>query len=99
MSDYPYLLAKLRKHFPKLIVKSHEPDNANSNVSSVNLGVYKYTLHDGQGNTLTPHRLKGKAQLIIFMEGMLSVLAQDDFPLSQSIKRGFKYDKEKQETV
>ncbi len=26
MSDYPFLLAKLRKHFPKLTVQSYEPD-------------------------------------------------------------------------
>jgi len=96
MSDYPYLLAKLKQYFPKLIVKSYEPSNANSdignahsNVSKVTLEVSKYTLADGQGNFLTPYRLSGKAQLSIFMEGMLSVLTQDDFPLSQSIKKGF----------
>lgn len=82
MSDYPYLLAKLRKYFPQLIVKSYEPNNANSDVS-------KYTLQDGQGHFLTPHRLRGKFQLSIFMAGMLVGLTQNDFPLSQSIKKGF----------
>jgi len=62
MSDYPYLLAKLKQHFPKLIIKSYEPSNANSNLSNANLEVSKYNLLDGQ---------------------------QDDFPLSQSIKKGF----------
>jgi len=71
MSDYPYLLAMLRKHFPKLIVQSYELNNVNSNISSDSLGVNYFTLQDGRGNLLTPHRLKGKAQLSIFMEGML----------------------------
>jgi len=70
MSDYPYLLAKLKQHFPKLIVKSYEPNNANSDVSSDSLGVSYYNLQDGQGNTLTPYKLRGKAQLSIFMEGL-----------------------------
>jgi len=90
MSDYPYLLAKLRQYFPKLIVQSYEPDNANSNLSNAHLEVYKFSLHDGLGNTLTPYRLRGKAQLSLFMSGMLSVLTQNDFPLSQSIKKGVK---------
>jgi len=77
MSDYPYLLAKLRQHFPKLIVKSYEPNKANSDVSKANLEVSYYNLLDGQGNTLTPCRLKGKFQLCLFMEGMLSVLTQE----------------------
>jgi len=88
MSDYPYLLAQLKKYFPKLIVQSYEPDNANSDAGKVSFEVSKYNLLDGQGHTLTPHRLRGKAQLSIFMEGMLSVLIQNDFPLSQSIKKG-----------
>ena len=87
MSDYPYLLAKLKQYFPKLIVQSYENDNVNSDVGKANLEVSYYNLLDGQGHTLTPHRLRGKAQLSIFMEGMLSVLARNDFPLSQSIKR------------
>jgi len=89
MSDYPILLAKLRKYFPKLIVQSYENDNANSDVSKVNLEVSKYTLQDGWGHTLTPHRLKGKAQLSIFMEGMLSVLD----PESENKRKGKKEDK------
>ena len=87
MSDYPYLLAKLKQYFPKLIIQSYEYNNATSDVGNVNLQVSYYNLLDGQGNTLTPYRLRGKAQLCIFMEGMLSVLTQNDFPLSQSIKR------------
>lgn len=87
MSDYPILLAKLKQYFPKLIVKSYTPDNAHSNVSRVNLEVSKYTLQS-EGRFLTPYKLRGKAQLSIFMEGMLSVLTQNDFPLSQSIKKG-----------
>ena len=99
MSDYPILLAKLRKYFPKLIVQSYEPDNANSDLDNVNLEVSKYTLQS-EGHTLTPYRLKGKAQLSIFMEGMLSVLTQNDFPVFPVYKKGgFKYEKEKQETV
>jgi len=39
MSDYPILLAQLRKYFPKLIVKSYEPNNANSDVGNVNMKV------------------------------------------------------------
>jgi len=88
MSDYPYLLAKLKEYFPKLIVQSYESNFANSNLSNANLEVSKYTLADGQGHFLTPYRLKGKFQLSIFMAGMLSVLTQNDFPLSQSIKKG-----------
>jgi len=94
MSDYPILLAKLKQYFPKLIVKSYEPDKANSDVGKVtsddgkvNLEVSKYTLQS-EGHFLTPYRLKGKFQLSIFMAGMLSVLTQNDFPLSQSIKKG-----------
>lgn len=87
MSDYPILLAKLRQYFPKLIVQSYEPNNANSNLSNANLEVNKYTLQS-EGRFLTPYKLRGKAQLSIFMEGMLSVLTQNDFPLSQSIKKG-----------
>ena len=82
MSDYPILLAQLKQYFPKLIVQSYEPDN-------VNLEVNKFTLQDGQGHFLTPHRLRGKFQLSIFMAGMLVGLTQNDFPLSQSIKKGF----------
>jgi len=78
MSDYPYLLAMLRKHFPKLTVQSYTPDKVNSDVSNANLEVNKYTLQDGQGNTLTPYRLKGKAQLSLFMAGMLSVLTRKE---------------------
>ena len=100
MSDYPYLLAKLRQHFPKLTVQSYESDNANSEVGKVSFEVNKYNLLDGQGHTLTPCRLRGKAQLSIFMEGMLSVLIQNDFPVFPVYKKGgFKYEKEKQETV
>jgi len=36
MSDYPILLALLIQYFPKLIVKSYEPDKANSDVGKVN---------------------------------------------------------------
>lgn len=39
MSDYPILLAKLRQYFPKLIVQSYEPSNANSDVGKVTLEV------------------------------------------------------------
>jgi len=78
MSDYPFLLAKLRQHFPKLIVKSYEPNNANSDVSKANLEVSYYNLLDGQGNTLTPYRLKGKARLCLFMEGMLVALTRKE---------------------
>jgi len=77
MSDYPYLLAQLKKYFPKLTVQSYEPSNANSEVCSDSLGVSKFNLLDGQGNLLTPYRLQGKAQLSLFMEGMLSVLTQE----------------------
>ncbi len=80
MSDYPFLLAKLKQYFPKLIVRSYKYDNANSDdykYDNANLEVSYYNLLDGQGNTLTPHRLRGKAQLSIFMEGMLSVLTQE----------------------
>ena len=77
MSDYPILLAKLRQYFPKLIVQSYEPSNTNSNLSNANFEVSKYNLLDGQGNTLTPHRLRGKAQLSIFMEGLLVGLTQE----------------------
>ena len=87
MSDYPILLAKLRQYFPKLIVQSYEPSNAHSDVGKVSFEVNKHTLQDGQGHTLTHHRLRGKAQLSIFMEGVLVGLTQDDFPLSQSIKK------------
>jgi len=87
MSDYPFLLAKLKQYFPKLIVQSYESNNANSDVSKASLEVNKYTLLDGQGNTLTPHRLSGKAQLSIFMEGMLVVLTQER-KLSPYRKRG-----------
>ena len=88
MSDYPILLAKLRQYFPKLIVQSYEPSNAHSDVGKVSFEVNKYTLQDGQGHTLTPHRLRGKAQLSIFMEGMLSVLTQNDFPVFPVYKKG-----------
>ena len=77
MSDYPFLLAKLRKHFPKLTVQSYEPDKVNSDLSKANLEVSKYTLADGQGHFLTPYKLKGKAQLSIFMEGVLVGLTQE----------------------
>ena len=87
MSDYPILLAKLRQYFPKLIVQSYEPSNAHSDVGKVSFEVNKYTLQDGQGHTLTPHRLRGKAQLSIFMEGVLVGLTRNDFLLSQSIKK------------
>jgi len=76
MSDYPYLLAKLEQYYPKLVVKSYKSDNASSDVSKASFEVNKYTLRDGQGSLLTPYKLKGKAQLSIFMEGMLSVLAR-----------------------
>ena len=59
MSDYPFLLAKLIKYFPQLIIKSYEPDNAHDQVSSDSLEVSKFTLADGQGNLLTPYRLEG----------------------------------------
>jgi len=88
MSDYPELLAKLKQYFPKLIVQSYEPNNANSDLDNTNLEVNKFTLHDGRGNTLTPYKLKGKAQLSIFMEGMLSVLIQNDFPVLPVYKKG-----------
>ena len=88
MSDYPFLLAKLKQYFPKLIVQSYEPNKVNSDLGNANLEVNKFTLHDGRGNTLTPYRLRGKAQLSIFMEGMLIALTRNDFPLSQSIKKG-----------
>jgi len=85
MSDYPHLLAKLKQYFPKLIVQSYEQSkvnsdigNAHSNVSKVTLEVSKYTLADGQGNFLTPCRLRGKAQLSIFMEGMLVGLTRKE---------------------
>jgi len=78
MSDYPELLAQLRKYFPKLIVRSYELDNANlevsrvtSDVSKANMKVHYYNLLDGHGHILTPYRLRGKAQLSIFMSGML----------------------------
>ena len=87
MSDYPILLAKLRQYFPKLIVQSYEPSNVNSDVGKVGFEVNKFNLLDGQGHTLTPHRLRGKAQLSIFMEGVLVGLTRKDFPLSQSIKK------------
>jgi len=74
MSDYPYLLAKLRQYFPKLTVQSYEPNNVNSDVGNANLEVSYYNLLDGQGNTLTPYRLRGKAQLSLFMEGLLTIL-------------------------
>jgi len=77
MSDYPYLLAMLRKHFPKLIVKSYQFNSANSDVSSDSFEVNKYTLQDGQGHFLTPYKLRGKVQLSIFMSGMLAVLTQE----------------------
>jgi len=67
MSDYPFLLAKLRKYFPKLIVKSFAPDNANADISRANLEVGYYNL----------------------LDGLVVVLTQNDFPLSQSIKKGF----------
>jgi len=78
MSDYPELLAQLRKYFPKLIVRSYEINNAHSNLSRVNLGVSKFTLADGQGNLLTPYRLSGKAQLSIFMAGVLVGLTRTE---------------------
>jgi len=78
MSDYPILLAKLRQYFPKLIVKSYEPSNANSDLGNANLEVSKFTLHDGLGNTLTPYRLRGKFQLSVFMSGMLVGLARKE---------------------
>jgi len=88
MSDYPILLAQLRKYFPKLTVQSYEPDNANSDLDNVNLEVSKFTLADGQGHFLTPCRLRGKAQLCIFMEGMLVGLTQNDFPVFPVYKKG-----------
>jgi len=78
MSDYPILLAMLRQHFPKLIVKSYQFNNANSDVSKVSFEVNKYNLLDGQGHTLTPYRLKGKARLCLFMEGMLVALTRKE---------------------
>jgi len=95
------LLAKLRQYFTKFIVTSCGPNKATSDVSNANLKVSsgnlkvsnvslevsKYNLLDGQGHTLTPHRLRGKAQLSIFMEGVLIGLTWKDFPLSQSIKK------------
>jgi len=78
MSDYPYLLAKLRQYFPKLTVQSYESNNANSDVNNANLEVNYFNLLDGQGNTLTPCRLRGKAQLSIFMEGMLVGLTRKE---------------------
>lgn len=100
MSDYPELLAQLRKYFPKLTVQSYKDDNVNSDLSNAHLEVYKFTLHDGLGNLLTPHRLRGKAQLCLFMEGVLVGLTRKDFPVLPVYKKGgFKYDKEKQETV
>ena len=88
MSDYPELLAQLRKYFPKLTVQSYKDDNVNSDLSNAHLEVYKFTLHDGLGNLLTPHKLSGKFQLSIFMTGMLSVLTQNDFPVLPVYKKG-----------